>query len=113
MNQSWMTCLALLVGLGMEIRPCVGLAKGDAPDFGAYDNLLKNISQHRVAGENVSISALLIQVKSHMHHLTTVLCVMSETCIMKQTCNFIRKNMHYLRKTKVTTLNSNMWRLNK
>ena len=113
MNQSWMICLALLVGLGMESGPCVGLAKGDAPDFGAYDNLLKNISQHRVAGENVSISALLIQVKSHMHHLTTVLCVMSETCIMKQTCNFMRKNMHYLRKTKVTTLNSNMWRLNK
>ena len=109
MNQFWMICLVLLVGLGLESGPYVKLAKGDAPDFGAYDNLLKNISQHRVAGENVSISALLIQVKSHMHHLTTVLCVMSETCIMKQTCNFIRKNMHYLRKTKVTTLNSNMW----
>ena len=91
MKQSWMICLVLSVGLGMESGPCGGLADGNAPDFGAYDRLLKNISQHRVAGENVSISALLIQVKSHMHYLTTVLCVMSETCIMRQTCNFMRK----------------------
>ena len=57
MNQSWMICLALLVGLGMESGPCVRLAKGDAPDFGAFDDRLKNMSQHRVAGENASISA--------------------------------------------------------
>ena len=88
MNQSWMICLALLVGLGMESGPCVGLADGDAPDFRAYDRLLKNISQHRVSGENVSISALLTKLKSHMHYLTTVLCTMSETCIIRQTCNF-------------------------
>ena len=30
-----------------------------------------------------------------MHNLTTVLCVMSETCFMRQTCNFMMKNMHY------------------
>ena len=57
MNQFWMICLVLLVGLGMESGPCVKLAKGDAPDFGTFDDLLKNISQHRVAGENFSISA--------------------------------------------------------
>ena len=57
MNYSWMICLVLLVGLGMESGPYVKLAKGDAPDFGAFDDLLKNISQHRVAGENASISA--------------------------------------------------------
>ena len=65
MNQSWMICLALLVGLGMESGPCVGLVEGDAPDFRAYDNLLKNMSQHRVAGENVSISAFVKSVKQH------------------------------------------------
>ena len=59
MNQFWMICLVLLVWLAMESGPCVGLAKGDDPDFRAYDDLLKNMSQHRVAGENVSISALL------------------------------------------------------
>ena len=74
MNQSWMICLALLVGLGMESGPCVGLADGDAPDFRAYDRLLKNISQHRVSGKNASISALLTKLKSYMHYLTTVLC---------------------------------------
>ena len=57
MNYSWMICLVLLVGLGMESGPCVKLAKGDAPDFGTFDDLLKNISQHRVTGENASISA--------------------------------------------------------
>ena len=44
-----------------------------------------------------------------MHYLTTVLCVMSERCIMRETCNFMRKHMHYLRKTKGTTLYCNMW----
>ncbi len=75
MNHAWMICFALMAGLGMESGPCVKLAKGEAPDFGAYNDLLKNISQHRVAGENVSISALLVQVKiSHALSNYGVMC---------------------------------------
>ena len=51
MNQSWMICLALLVGLGKESGPSVGLAGGGPPDFKAYDKLLQNVSQHRVSGK--------------------------------------------------------------
>ena len=62
--------------------------------------------------KSVSISAFLTKLNSHMHYLTKASCITSKTCIIRQTCNFIRKNMHYLRKTKFTTLYSNMWWLN-
>ena len=57
MKHPWIFCLALLVGLGKESGPSVGLAGGGVPDFKAYDQLLQNISQHRESGKNVSISA--------------------------------------------------------
>ena len=51
MKHPWIFCLALLVGLGKENGPSVGLAGGGAPDFDAYDKLLKNVSQHRESGK--------------------------------------------------------------
>ena len=51
MKHPWIICLALLVGLGKDSGPSVGLAGGGPPDFKAYDKLLQNISQHRVSGK--------------------------------------------------------------
>ena len=51
MKYPWMFCLTLLLGLGKENGPAVGLAGGGAPDFEAFENLLKNVSHHREPGK--------------------------------------------------------------
>ena len=54
---SKMFCLTLMLGLVREDSMAVGLAGTGTPDFDAFEDLLKNVSKHRVPGKSVSRSA--------------------------------------------------------